>query len=454
MRFRACTAGLLLVLAACGSGTSETAGPPSVLLIVSDDHGLELGSYGNPSVTTTFLDRLAAGGMVFDAAYTPTAVCTPSRAALYTGRVPARNGCAGFEPIAEGIPIWGELLGPAGYRTGLVGKLGGKPLERFEFDSFVRTLPADDEARDVTFYAEEVGRFLDGDDGRPFCLLVNLRDAHFPFPTDGAPTGREDVSSDPHSPESVQVPGFLPDLPEVRSEVARFYDSVRRLDATVGSILEELDGRGLGESTLVLYTTDHGAPFPFAKTTLYEAGIRIPLIARWPGGVPVGSRTDALISMTDILPTLLELAGAPAEEGMDGRSLVRVLSGETQAHRDEVFATHTTHRVPPDLPARAVVREGWKYIRNFREGSFENLVLRTSPMWKPILKASLTDPLLADRVARLRERPVEELYHIAEDPYEAVNLAGQPEYAEKLEDLRERVRSEMERTGDPLLAEW
>lgn len=441
---------LAVVVAACGGPGAPDGGSPNVLLIVSDDQGLELGAYGNAAITTPFLDRLAADGLVFDRAYTPTAVCTPSRAALYTGRVPARNGCTGFEEIDADVPVWCELLGPAGYRTGLVGKLGGKPRERFPFDFFARTLPDDDEARDVAFYAAEVGRFLDVRDERPFCLLVNLRDAHFPFPTDGAPTGRDDTSDAPHDPAAVEVPGFLPDLPAVRVELARFYDAVRRLDATVGAVLEELDGRGLADDTLVLYTTDHGTPFPFAKTTLYEAGIHVPLIARWPGRVDPGRRTDALVSFVDVLPTVLALAGADVSPELDGRSLERVLLGETDAHREEVFATHTTHRIPPDLPSRAIVAGDWKYIRNFGEGRFQNMVLLTSPTWPAILDHAAS----AARVARLLERPREELYRLADDPHELVDLAAEPAHRATLEDLRARVRAELERVADPILTEW
>ncbi|MEL6430221.1 MAG: sulfatase [Planctomycetota bacterium] len=438
---------------ACADPESHPPAAPNVVLFVADDQGLFLGAYGSDWVSTPHLDRLAAGGLVFDGAYAVTAVCTPSRAALYTGQFPAGNGCAGFDPIGEGVPVWADLLGPAGYRTGLIGKLGGKPLERFHFDFFARALPNDEGARSASWFDEKLRAFLAQDDGRPFCLVVNLRDAHYPFPTDGAPTG---VPGEvPHDPALVQVPGFLPDLPAVRGELARYADSVRRLDATVGRMLQTLDGSVERDGLLVLHTSDHGSPFPFAKTTLYEAGVRVPLVARWPGTVEPGRRSGALVSLADVLPTLLELGGATPPSGLDGRSFAELLRGEREDHRDSIFLSHTSHRVKPDVPSRALRRERWKYVRNLRPGAtFLNAVMRTSASWRAIEAAAAGDDALAGRIARLRQRPPEELYDLEVDPFELSNLAGAAAHAATLDALRKELRAELERQSDPLLGEW
>ncbi|MEO2163201.1 MAG: sulfatase [bacterium] len=444
--------GLALVCTACVRGPVDPVGPPSVVLFVADDQGLFMGAYGQSSVTTPHLDRLASEGLRFDGAYAVTAVCTPSRAALYTGRFPAGNGCDGFGPIREGVSIWGDLLGPAGYRTGLIGKLGGKPLERFKFDFFARNLPAHPGARSVDWYVEQLEAFLSVDDPRPFCLVVNLRDAHYPFPTDGAPTGRSEGPEPPHDPARVTLPGFLPDLPAVRQEFARFHDSLRRLDVTVGLMLEVLDERVPAEELLVVHTTDHGIPFPFAKTTLYEAGIRVSLVARWPGTIAAGGATPALTSLADLLPTLLELAGAPVPEAMDGRSLARVLRGETDEHHAAVFGSHTHHRQEPMVPSRSIRVGDWKYIRNYRpDAVFKNAVMMTSASWGAIKAEAQTDSDLAQRVANLERRPPEELFNLADDPWELTNLAGKPEASSELEDLRRQLDAFLERQADPLL---
>jgi len=445
---------LALLCGACLPEPADIGAQPNVVLFVADDQGLFLGAYGSPSVTTPNLDRLADQGLRFDGAYAVSAVCTPSRAALYTGRFPARNGCDGFGPIGEGVPIWGDLLGPAGYRTGLIGKLGGKPLERFQFDFFARTLPQNPGARSVEWYVEQLEQFLSTDDTRPFCLVVNLRDAHYPFPLDGAPTGKSDGPEDPHDPATVQLPGFLPDLPEVRQEFARYHDSLRRLDVTVGEMLKVLEKQVPAEDLLVVHTTDHGSPFPFAKTTLYEAGIRVGLLARWPGTIEPGRATPALVQLADLLPTFLNLAGAPTPSDMDGRSLVPVLRGTTDTHRESIFASHTSHRHKPDVPSRSIRVGDWKYIRNFDpDAVFQNAVMLTSASWRAIESAALSDPVLAQRVWDLQHRPVEELFDLAEDPWELTNLASDEAQADRLEDLRGRLAAVMEQQSDPLLVE-
>jgi len=444
-----------LALGCGGRAAVGRAGTPNVLLLVSDDQGLAYGAYGWSDVATPNLDRFAAEGLRFDRAYTPSAVCAPSRAALYTGLVPVHNGCVGFGPIRDDVPIWSDRLGPAGFRTGLVGKVGGQPRARFRFDSFDRTLPEDDGARDVAWHVHAVESFLDGDDGRPFCLIVNFRDAHYPFPLDGAPSHWKGASETPHDPSAVVVPPFLVDLPEVRSELAHYYDSLRRLDVTVGAVLELLAARGLDDETLVLYTSDHGPPFPFAKTTLYEAGIRVPLVARWPGVIQPGRTTDALVSFVDVLPSLLDLAGVAVPGELDGRSLLPLLRGEPWQAREAFFGSHTDHRETPSVPARSVRLGDWKYIRNFRtENRFENLVMKTSASWRAMVAAAAADEALAARLQRLSYRPREELYDLSRDPHELADLAGDPALAERLAQLRALLSEHMRAEGDPLLAEW
>ena len=324
---------LLCLPVGCGEPqhgrAADASRSPNVLLLVSDDQGLELGAYGARGPQTPNLDRLAAEGCRFTRAYATAAVCTPSRSSLYTGLYPTRNGATGFSPVREDVRVWGEVLSQVGYRTGLIGKLGAKPIARFRFDFKSRTNPDDARARSVEWHVETLRAFLaeglaKGDD-RPFCLLVNFRDSHFPFPTDGAPTGWKGARERPHDPAAVVVPPFLVDRPEVRAELADYYDGLRRMDVTVGALLETLEQAGLARETLVIFTSDHGMPYPLAKTTLYEAGIRVPLLVRWPGVVDAGRVEDALVSLVDVLPTLVELSGQRVRDDFDGRSLIPLL---------------------------------------------------------------------------------------------------------------------------------
>ncbi len=437
----------LVALGSCGCGDRrDGAALPNLVLMVSDDQGLVLGCYGHPDVQTPRLDALAAEGTVFRRAYAPTAVCTPSRATLMTGLMPMNHGARGFEPVTEGVRVWGEHFADAGYRTGLIGKIGVKPVPRFPFDFVARADKDDPAARTVQWHLAQLDRFLDGDDGRPWCLVVNFRDSHWPFPTDGAPFGEDPPP--PHRREGLKVPEALLDAPEVRAELARYYDGLRRMDATAGAMLDRIEGRGPGEELVGLFTSDNGPPFPFAKTTLYEAGTHMPLIA-FGAGVARGQR-DEFVGLVDVLPTLLELAGAPAE-GLDGRSLVPALEGralgdEDAPWRDQIATTQDGHRVEPTIPVRAVRFGRWKYIRTFGAGlRFQNNVMRTSDTWRVMVAAAEQDTDVLRRIQRFVERPSEELYDLEADPEELRDLSRDAAMAEVLEEGRRRL------AGSPLV---
>ena len=441
---------LLAVLSvSCGAPPQDSAADPrpDLLLLVSDDQGVVLGCYGAEGVQTPELDRIAKGGRRFTRAYAPSAVCTPSRSSIYTGLMPARHGANGFGPISDGVPVWGEFLGGLGYRTGLIGKVGAKPLRRFPFVFLSRSGREDEGARSLQWHVDQLDAFLAEDDGRPWALVVNFRDSHWPFPTDGAPFG--EGSPPPHDPAAVDVPGALLDTPAVRAELARFHDGLRRMDATVGAMLDRLSSEEGNDKMVGFFTSDNGPPFPFAKTTLYEAGIRMPLLA-FGAGVEPGD-DDHLVSLTDLLPTFLDLAGSGIVPGaFDGRSLVPLLEGEDpEGWRTCIFGTHDAHRVEPAVPSRSVRFGDWKYIRTWGEAlRFENAVMLTSDTWPEMVRAAADDPALAGRVQRLQFRPTEELYDLARDPEELVNLAAAPAAAEALAEGR-RLAAESDLISDP-----
>ncbi len=426
------------------AGTSDAASRrPNLLLLVSDDQGTVLGCYGTSGVQTPELDALAGKGTRFTRAYAPSAVCTPSRSTIYTGLMPAHHGATGFQAIDEGVTVWGEHFARAGYRSGLIGKIGAKPIARFPFDFMARSDKDDVDARSLKWHVDELDAFLKEDDGRPWVLVVNFRDSHWPFPTDGAPYGEGAV--EPHAAAAVDVPDTLVDAPEVRAEVARFYDGLRRMDATVGAIVARLAESGHGDDTVGMFTSDNGPPFPFAKTTLFEAGIHMPMIA-WGPGVAAGAVRTELVSLIDVLPTLLDLAGDTGAPKFDGRSMGALLEGSSapaDPWRTAIFATHDTHRIEPDIPSRSVRFEDWKYIRTWSEGRiFENLVMHTSDTWRAMVAAAdAGDEALVARLTRFVERPDEELFDLATDPFELKNLAGSAEHQEVLQRARELVES-------------
>lgn len=416
--------------------------------MVADDLGQRnLGAYGNPDCATPALDELASQGRRFDAMHTTVALCMPSRACLYTGRYPHRNGSVGIGPIRADVPTWPEILSGA-VVTGRIGKLNVQPREKFPFD---HAEPLSGPAgRDPETIAAAVRAFLGAVPARRrFSLFVCLHDPHRPFPDAGAPGSRAR-----HDPSRLSVPAFLADTAETRTELARFYDGVARLDAGVGRVLGELERAGRAEDTVVVFTSDNGMPFPFAKTTLYQAGILMPFLVRWPGVVAPGTSEASLCSFVDLLPTAIDLFDVDAPLGLDGRSLLPLLRGEEREPRDAVFAQHTEHAEPPPVPARAIRTARWKYIRNLGgEAVFQNRDMET-PSWHSMLAAAERDERLAARVARLVRRPPEELYDLASDPDELDDRAGDPTVGSTLEDLRGRLRGWMDAHADPLLASW
>jgi arylsulfatase A-like enzyme len=235
-------------------------------------------------------------------------------------------------------------------------------------------------------------------------------------------------------------PVHLPDLPETRRDMAAFKASARSLDQGVGAVLEALDGTGRGRNTLVILTTDHGLAFPGAKATLYDRGLGVMLIMRGPGEFSGGTVSDALVTQIDLFPTICELAGVPAPEWVQGRSLLPLSRGEVDEVNDAIFGEITYHAAYE--PQRAIRTKRWKYIRRYCEPR------------GPVLANSDDSPSKDALVARgWGERPIpsEQLFDLALDPNEGANLAGDPAAADVLEDLRERLDRWMADTDDPLL---
>jgi len=455
------------LLCACAAPTAKVLAsrdlPGNLLILVSDDQSrCDLAAYGNPACRTPHLDQLAAEGMRFERGYTPVPICMPSRACYYTSLYPHQNGAMGFVPIREDVATWPELL--AGHcATGMIGKFNVLPRAKFPFEYYHGTGSLPGEARQPIKYEQLFRDFLAQAGDRRFALIVNLRDPHRPFDPQhytAAEHGRADSDPPPvTAPADVWVPPFLWDTPATRTELAKYYGAELRLDDTVGLILSALEDAGHRDDTLVIFTSDNGMPFPFAKTTLYEPGINLPFIVRWPGVVEPGSSSEAMVSLMDLLPTALESFGVEptdrSKAGLEGRSLLPLLRGETDSIRDSVFAAQDGQLGSPDCPSRAIRERRYKYIRNFRPGTeFTNMVLEFSNTWRSWEREAEDHPELAARMDALRIRAPEELFDLERDPWELNDLARDPGHAEVLHRLQRRLRAWMARTGDPLLDEW
>ncbi len=449
---------------------------PNIILIVSDDHGTDaLGAYGNEVIRTPHLDALAAEGLTFDNAFATTASCSPSRSVLLTGLHNHANGMYGLEHSfhhfssfshIKSLPV---LLSREGYRTGRIGKYHVSPADVYQFD-----INLDHEssigapiARSVVEMANHTRKFI-GEGNQPFFLYFATDDPHRSNPFDNAPEpndfgnreeGYPGVTPNFYDPAKVQVPSYLPDIPAVRSELAQYYQSVSRLDQGVGALMALLEESGKAENTVVIYLTDNGAAFPGAKTTLYESGIRLPLIVRAPDQKQRGKRTAELVSWTDITPTILEFAGVtPNLEDFHGKSFRSIVmsSNNDEEHsaggREFVFGSHTFHEVHMYYPMRMIRSPRHKLILNKAYQIDFPLArdLYESTSWQAFVVTN-TSKFGEKTMQEFFQRPELELYDLHLDPGETRNLAYDPDHAKLVKDLLTRLRKFQRETGDPWL---
>ncbi|HEX7901922.1 MAG TPA: sulfatase [Planctomycetota bacterium] len=433
--------GLLLALMMGCAGTSTSDAPPNIVLIIADDLAWDdLGAYGHPTLRTPNIDRLAREGLRFDRAYVTTSSCSPSRASLITGRYPHS---ADAEQLHWRLPpdqvTFVELLRKSGYWTAAAGKwhLGDAVKDRFDLVREADPAGFIKGSKSAGSGCEDWVRTLkERPKHKPFFLWLASIDPH------------RDYESANFKAEDVVIPPFLPETPEVRKDFAAYYDEIERLDRYVGDVLKELP-----ENTLVLFLSDNGRPFPRCKTTLYESGIRTPLIARWPGRIAPGV-CASLVSTVDVAPTILSLAAVEAPATLQGRSFVPLLDTPGTSIREYVFAEKNWHDY--EDRSRAARSLKYKYIRN----DYHDLPMTPSA---DIVRSPTYKAMKAD----VKPRPEEELYDLESDPHELENLAGDSRYQRilgKIEDALEeweastkdvkpaaRTPDEFDRkTGEPL----
>lgn len=417
--------------------TSAQTTRPNILFLISDDHSAEsLGCYGNPQVRTPHLDRLAAEGMRFANAFVTSPQCSPSRSSLITGQYAHTIGTARLHtPLRPPHQHVVGLLKAAGYFTGVYRKhhLG------------------DDFQKELDFYADKesfTAFFARRPKDKPFFLQIGFRDPHRPY--------KPGAVTPPHNPAQVRVPAFLPDTPETRSEIALYYDAIARMDGEVGELLGLLREHGVAENTLVVFTADNGMPFTGAKGSLYDAGLRVPLIARWPGRIKAGQTSDALISLVDLAPTWLQAAAVsvPATVAglMQGRSFLNLLLGGSYQERTAIYAERNWHDVL-DL-VRCVRTPQYKLIQNYRsEVAYEPqgaIGAVKSPAWDALVNLHQTGKLSAALARRYFQapRPAIEFYDLKNDPDELNNLAADPAQAAAVRQLQELLSRWMQETND------
>ena len=413
---------------------------PNVLLIVLHGLGTHLGCYGNPTVRSPNVDRLAGQGVRFSRNFATATYCSPSRGAIITGRWPHSNGLMGLVNLGWTLPRENRTLvrqlGESGYETHLFGlqhEVADTADLGFDRVPEVASARCEDVAGAVESFLQSRAAVPDAS---PFYARVGFIEVHRIGADFGGYVGRE--NRPPFDPQAVDVPGYLVDTSGARQDLAEFHACVEHADASVGRIIDALDATVLAENTVVVVTTDHGIDFPRAKGTLYDAGINTAMVMRWPRGFSGGREISRLVSNIDLMPTILEAAGAEVPVDVQGESFLPLLRGDNGPGNSRVFAEKNTS---PGDAKRCIRTDRWKYIRNFDEGP--ELLLGTCSEY------SLTRRDMSDE--HLRPRPEEELYDLAKDPRELRNLAGLPEHRERQDALAAELSAWMEETADPLL---
>ena len=438
-------------------GLASAADHPNILLFTADDlHAESLGVYGGrPNDLTPNLDAFAAESMLFNRAHVNVAICAPCRAVIATGRYSHRSGAMGFMPAREDVPDIVTTLKAAGYHTGILGKVGhSTPKKSMVWDYHFDQNDLGN-GRHPDLYYQRSQAFLKECQtaNKPFYFMVNSHDPHRPYCNPAKLTTGAAMPSRVYKPEEVTVPGFLPDLPGVRVELATYLNSTRRLDDTFGKVLQALKESGLADNTIVLFITDNGIAVPFAKCNTWFHSTRSPLLVRWPGVIKPGTRDDThFVSVVDFFPTFLDATGVKGPTGLDGRSFLPILSGQSQAGREHVFTQIDSKAGNAAVPMRCVQNQQFGYIYNpFSDGQYWYRNNNEGLTMAAMNRAAESDPAIKARVDLFRYRVTEEFYDLKKDPDCLHNLIHDVAYAESIKALQDELVAQMKKTDDPML---
>lgn len=436
---------------------------PNILLILSDDQSVpHLGCYGDKAARTPNIDRFASQGMLLDKHFCVAPQCVPSRAGFITGRSAVAARITRFSsPLPADVPGLPDLLRAHGYFTGICRrnfhldgpeKVGGATAQVFEKHPELRSFRQRVDFLDVNSPREKtvsvVSEFLDKvQAGKRFFLWLNFNEPHHPW--------NRPAPSEPTDPTKIAVPPYLPDIPEVRRDLARYYDEVAEMDEEFQWVMDILDKRGLAKDTLVVFLGDNGYAFPHGKGSLHDPGLNTPLAVRWPGKVKAGTRSSELISGEDITPTLLNAAGAPVPREMTGRSFLKLLLGKKSEVRRFIFAERGPHgqstfnentKANAFDQSRCVRSKQFKLIYNCTPNQIYLPVDSSGDRYWKAMAALNKEGKLAPEFVRAyftTPRPVFELYDLEHDPGELNNVAGEREFAKVERELKTALQEKM-----------
>ncbi|MDO8545210.1 MAG: sulfatase [Opitutaceae bacterium] len=459
MTHRFFLAGILLLTGLLARAAER---PLNLLIITMDDMSCDsVGVYGcKLKGTTPNMDRLASESLRFNHAFVQVGNCMPSRNVMYSGCYPHNNGVEGFYQVKNPKhPHISDLLKAAGYFTGIRHKVSHStpyypyPAWDVELDKLLEGKHATPKNPESYYLSAKYGMSEAKKAGKPFFLNLNIADPHKPFYNERG-EGDPNVPSRVFTAGEVPVPGFLPDDPEVRRELAQYYSTVRRGDDSLGYILRALEESGEKDRTLLVFLSDHGMPLPFAKTQLYFHSTRTPWMVRWPGVTKPGSVDDRhLISAVDMLPTILDVLGRSHPKGMDGRSFAPVLRGETQEGRDYMVAEYNENAGGNRHPMRSIITKEYGYLFNPWSNGERMMATATKGTitYRRMQVLAKTDSDVRARLNLFDHRVLEEMYNYTTDPDALKNLIDDPKHRAERERLTKLLDAWMVKTGDPML---
>lgn len=454
---------VLIAWAAVVGGAARAADRPNVLFIIADDASRHFGNAnGCDWVRTPHIDRLAAEGVVFDNFYVATSKCSPSRAAILTGRNPWQLGEAAnhWPRFPPGFMAFTEALAAAGVTCGGAGKIWGPGEARTAAGmprdfALVRAGAAGHSA------GSELERFLrDRPAGSPFFFWFGSQRPHRPYKADGGlAAGKKPADVD-------RVPAMWPDDEVVRRDMLDYAAAIEAFDAEVGALLAALEAAGARDDTLVVVTSDNGMPFPRVKGHTFDEAHHLPLVVRWPAGIGrPGRREAALVAAIDFAATFLELFGSDGPAAgmapLTGRSFTDLLRGAAVRERPFVVIGRERNNAqarpggPSGLgyPARGIRSGDWLYVRNFApdrwpcgDPDLGLLDADDGPTKRLLMAAGEGDPSWQ---LCFGKRPADELYDLAADPDCVRNLAADPAHTPRLEAMRGTLLEELARQHDP-----
>ena len=434
---------------------------PNIVFISVDDMNYDsIGKYNNPSFTPN-IDKLLQSGTYINNFHVTVAVCQPSRQCIMTGLYPHNNKSFGFSNIGFKIDTLQEILSDNGYINGIISKVGHlTPIHKYNW-SYIKELDNKPHywGRNPKLYYDYTKEFITQFNDKPFFLMANINDPHRPFCNSDQEKQKYGINTKAkkyYKVNEIKPLGFLPELDEIKKETCEYYNSVTRADDSVGEIIKALNETNTYEDSIIIFLSDNGMAFPFAKTNCYLNSTKVPFVIKWKDKIsPDREINDALFSGIDIMPTLLDLIDIKYDKKLDGKSFANILLNKDLDIKDRntVFTLFNANFRRDVFEMRCVINENYGYIFNDwanNETEFFSQTM-TGRTFNAMLDASKKNKDIKDRVSFFLKREKEELYDLKKDPNALNNLINDKNYKTKIKDLKNLLIQEMTKSNDPLL---